>query len=208
MTDTLPQPPALDAIYRDSAAIGFAMASEAKTGALLKALAASKPRARLLELGTGTGVATAWLLAGMDSDSVLDSVENDPGALAVAKRHLGNDPRVTFHEKDAAGFLSGANTEYDFIFADTWAGKFTHREHALSLLRPGGIYLVDDLLPQPNWPEGHSEKIPPLIAELESKPGFAVVRMDWASGLMLVVKTTTDGSELSYSRVRYRHGAR
>ena len=37
------QPAALEAIQRDTAALGFTMASEAKTGALLAALAASKP---------------------------------------------------------------------------------------------------------------------------------------------------------------------
>src|SRR5262252_233097 len=101
----LQRPIALDAIYRDTAELGFDMASEDKTGRVLKTLAASKPGGRFLELGTGTGVATAWLLAGMDSGSTLDSVENDPAVLAVAVRHLAGDPRVTFHEMDAATFL-------------------------------------------------------------------------------------------------------
>ena len=56
------------------------MASEPKTGALLAALAASKPGGRLLELGTGTGLGTAWLLSGMDADSHLDTVDTDPSS--------------------------------------------------------------------------------------------------------------------------------
>jgi hypothetical protein len=39
------------------------------TGLFLRTLAASKPAGRFLELGTGTGVATAWLLDGMDHAS-------------------------------------------------------------------------------------------------------------------------------------------
>ena len=56
------------------------MASEPKTGALLKTLAASRPAGRLLELGTGTGISAAWLLAGMDRAATLITVDNDDAA--------------------------------------------------------------------------------------------------------------------------------
>jgi predicted O-methyltransferase YrrM len=36
--------------------VGFTMASDAWTGALLRTLAAAKPGGSLLELGTGTGL--------------------------------------------------------------------------------------------------------------------------------------------------------
>ena len=60
-------PAVVDAIRRDTRQLGFTMASEPQTGSLLRTLAASKPSGRFLELGTGTGVGTAWLLAGMDA---------------------------------------------------------------------------------------------------------------------------------------------
>src|SRR5688572_31489907 len=53
------------------------MSSEPGTGSLLRALAASKPNGRFLELGTGAGVGTAWPLAGMDPGSRLISIDND-----------------------------------------------------------------------------------------------------------------------------------
>jgi hypothetical protein len=56
------------------------------------------------------------------------------------------------------------------------------------LLRVGGIYLIDDLLPQPNWPADHAPKVPALISDLESRPNFEVTKLEWASGLMMVVK--------------------
>jgi predicted O-methyltransferase YrrM len=182
-------PAALAAILRDTARLGFTMASEPQTGALLRTLAASKPGGRFLELGTGTGVGTSWLLAGMDAASRLDSFESDPQALAVAQQHLASDPRVAFHLADAAEFLARApQSQFDLIYADTWPGKFTHRDLALSLLRPGGIYFIDDLLPQPSWPADHAPKVPPLIADLESHPGFIVTKLAWATGLMIVVR--------------------
>src|SRR5262249_51439968 len=97
-------PSAFDAIVRETSALGFNMVSEPKVGALLAVLAASKPGGRLLELGTGTGHGTAWLLFGMDSKSSLDSVDTDAGVVAVAQRHLGCDSRVTFHIADGADY--------------------------------------------------------------------------------------------------------
>jgi predicted O-methyltransferase YrrM len=183
-------PDALDAIVQDSRAIGFGMASEAKTGTLLRALAASKPAGRILELGTGTGVGTAWLLAGMDANARLDSVDNDQAAQAIAQRHLGRDPRVTFHLADGAEFLSRLPAlAFDLVYADTWAGKFTDLDAALALVRVGGIYLVDDLHPQPNWPEGHALKVAALVSELEKRHDFVAVKLAWASGLLILVRT-------------------
>ena len=190
-TDIRNIPAVLHAIRHDTAQHGFTMASEPKTGSLLCALAASKPGGRFLELGTGTGVGTAWLLAGMDSASRLDTVDNDASVLAIAQRHVGHDPRVTFHLMDGVLFLQRSEAmQLDFVYADTWPGKFTHLDLALSLLRVGGIYFVDDLLPQPSWPEGHAAKVPPLIAELESRPGFTATKLAWASGLMILVRTS------------------
>lgn len=182
-------PQTLEAIMRDTERIGFTMGSEPPTGTVLRALAAAKPGGRLLELGTGTGIGTAWLLAGMDESSRLESVDSDPDAQEVARRHLGDDRRITFHLKDAATFLEQPHPHgFDLIFADAWPGKFPQRDLALSHLRVGGIYVIDDLLPQPNWPEGHAARVTALIADLESRPEFLTVKLAWASGLMVAVR--------------------
>lgn len=184
------RPKALAAIHRDTEERGFNMASEPKTGALLAALAASKPAGRLLELGTGTGLGTAWLLSGMDAAARLDTVDTDAGVVAVAQRHLASDARVTFHVMDGAEFIGqAAHSTFDLIYADAWPDKFSHLEQALSLLRVGGIYVIDDLLPQSNWAEGHAAKVPVLVEDLECRPQFVSVRLAWASGLMLVVRS-------------------
>ena len=183
------RPEAIRGIVSDTAAMSFNMMSEAKVGSLLAALAASKPGGRFLELGTGTGHGTAWLLAGMDSASTLDTVDTDERVVAVARRHLGSDARVRFHVMDGAEFLRGSQPgQFDLIYADAWAGKFSQLDEALALLRPGGVYLIDDLLPHANWPDGHAPKVPTLIDDIERRDAFATVRLAWASGLMLVVR--------------------
>lgn len=183
-------PVVLSALEADTQALGFGMASEARTGALLRALAASKRAARLLELGTGTGIATAWLLDGMDATSLLDTVDNDEHPLAIARRHLGHDARVRFHLADGAAFLAQAQPQsYDLIFADAWPGKFSELDRVLALLKPGGFYVIDDLLPQPNWPDGHAPKVPRLLETLAQRPDLTLCPLAWSSGLVIAVKT-------------------
>ncbi|MEO8075642.1 MAG: hypothetical protein ABI818_04885 [Acidobacteriota bacterium] len=50
------------------------------------------------------------------------------------------------------------------------------------------MYLVDDLLPQPNWPVEHAPRVPVLIDRLRNRPGFVEVTLAWSSGLMLLVR--------------------
>ena len=184
------QPGSIPGILADTAALSFNMTSDPKVGALLATLAASKPAGRILELGTGTGHGAAWLLTGMDAASTLDTVDSDEQVVAVARRHLGPDRRVTFRVMDGAEFLRGnQGGPFDSIYADAWPGKFSHLDEALALLRPGGMYVIDDLLAQENWPVGHAAKVPMLIDDLERRKEFMSVKLAWASGVMVIVRT-------------------
>ena len=89
-------PAALDTLQREAERIGFELSSEPLTGMLLRVLAASKPGGRLLEIGTGVGVGTCWLLDGMDADSTLTTVDQNAANSAIAQNQLGADRRVTF----------------------------------------------------------------------------------------------------------------
>jgi predicted O-methyltransferase YrrM len=185
----LKPPEVLDLIEAETKAIGFSMGSERLTGALLRALAASKPKAKILELGTGTGISAAWLLDGMDEESHLTTVDNDAANVEIAKRHLGPDRRVTFHIEDGREFLSRIQDErFDLIFTDAWPGKFEGLELALSVLKVGGFYVIDDLLPQPNWPEDHAPKVRKLVDTLAQRTDLLICPMSWSSGLLVAVK--------------------
>lgn len=172
-----------------SAALGFDMPSEADTGAMLRLLAASKPGGRLLEIGTGTGLATACLLSGMAADATLVSLDNDAAVQGVARSALGEDHRVTFVIGDGLDYLRAQPTDsLDLIFADAWPGKYEAMEDALSLLRRGGLYIVDDMLPQQNWPEGHQSRVDDLTARLRARADFVAVTLCWASGLIIAAR--------------------
>jgi predicted O-methyltransferase YrrM len=185
----LNEPTALSAIWRDTCELGFAMASEPLGCALLRTLAASKPAARLLELGSGTGLSTAWLLDGMDEQSQLTTVDNDPSVLTVLRKHLGADPRLQVVCAEGDVYLPSIKGQFfDLIFADAWAGKYRLVDETLALLKPSGIYVVDDMLPQPNWPDGHGVKAAALIAMLEQRSDVTLTKLAWASGLVIAVK--------------------
>ena len=185
----LNEPKSIQAIWTDTRAAGFTMASEPLTCSLLRTLAASKPGGRFLELGSGTGLSTAWLLDGMDSNSRLTTVDNDESFLSILRNNLGEDSRLTVVCADGDEFLRSLDGQhFDFIFADTWSGKYRFLEEALALVSPTGLYVIDDMLPQPNWPEGHAEKVAHLIAALEQRSDFRITKMSWASGVILASK--------------------
>lgn len=187
---TISQPQVTAALWADTQAAGFTMASDPLTCTLLRTLAASKPGGKFLELGSGTGLSTAWLLDGMDASATLTTVDNDASLLAILNCHLGHDARLKVVCADGDEFLRQAQGQrYDFVFADTWSGKYRLLNEALALVKPGGLYIIDDMLPQANWPEGHAEKVETLLSTLHALPGWQVAQLDWASGVVVAVHT-------------------
>ena len=185
----LDQPKVVSAIWADTRAAGFTMASEPLTCSLLRTLAASKTGGEFLELGSGTGLSTAWLLDGMDPRSRLLTVDNDDGVLSVLRKHLGHDPRLQVVCSDGDEFLrSLKGRQFDLVFADTWSGKYRLLDEALALVRRSGFYVIDDMLAQPNWPDGHAEKVAHLVAALEQRTDFRITQLAWASGVIVAVK--------------------
>ena len=168
---------------------GFTMPSEIKTCSLLRTLAASKPSSTFLELGTGTGLSTCWILDGMDENSSIISFDNDESLLNIAQIFLGNDTRLNLVKSDGEDWVR-ANEEqkFDYIFADTWHGKYLLLEEVLSMLNKGGFYIIDDMLPQSNWPEGHHQKCLNLVQYLENREDLLLTKQEWASGIIVAVK--------------------
>jgi len=177
------------AILADSA--DFDMASDKTTGQWLRAMAAGRRNGRFLDLGTGTGLSACWILDGMDAGSRLLTVDNDTERVAVARRHLGHDPRIEFIVEDGAETLrrlAAAGIKFDFIFADTWPGKLTDRDLALSLLDDYGVYLVDDMTPHADWLEDHAAGMARLVDDLNSREELVCVQLHASTGLMMCTK--------------------
>ncbi|MDO3641464.1 O-methyltransferase [Mucilaginibacter sp. L3T2-6] len=182
-------PSAYNAIKVATEASGFTMPSEVLTCSLLKTLAATKPGGKFLELGTGTGLSTTWILDGMDEASTLISIDNDETLLNIAKENLGVDKRLKLICTDGADWIKqNAGQKYGFIFADTWPGKYLLLDEVLDMIEKGGIYIIDDMLPQANWPTGHAEKATDLISYLDSREDIILTKMGWATGIVIITK--------------------
>jgi len=166
----------------------FNMASDLYTGSLLKTLAASKRSGRFLELGAGTGLATAWIVSGMDQRSSLIAIENNEILIGVAHRNIV-DSRVEFMLADAYDWIREYKAEkFDFIFADAMPGKYDLFDETIAMLNSGGLYIIDDMLPQPNWPAGHDEKVRSFITGLESRNDLLMTKMNWSTGIIIITK--------------------
>jgi len=182
-------PPRVRAAQAHATQTGFAMSCTNRTGALLRTLAATKPGGRLLEIGTGVGVGAAWLLAGASPTAHLVTIEIDPATADVARTVLHGDPRTTVITADAAVWLAGhTGPPFDLVFVDWRVGKFEHRGLLLAHLNPGGVYVGDDLLPQPTWPHDHQARVDKFLTDIVGEHDLTVTLLDWASGLVVAAR--------------------
>jgi predicted O-methyltransferase YrrM len=182
------RPAQYERILARARALQFGMNSDVLTGSLLRTLSAAKPRAAVLELGTGCGLGTCWILDGLDAGSSLVSVDTDARVQSIAALELGSDARLSLVLGDGGEFLETCGPRFDLIYADAFPGKYTHLQDALDALTPGGVYVVDDMLPQPNWPSGHEDKVAALIDTLDGLSGYEVTKLAWSTGVILVTR--------------------
>ena len=178
-------------IARASKKLQFNMASDLYTGSLLKTLVASKPSGRILELGTGSGLATSWILSGMSKNTKLVTVDNNDILLDIAKESLA-DPRIKFVLADGYEWIKNYKGEkFDLVFADAIPGKYDLFEETLALINVSGFYIIDDMLPQPNWPAGHAERVASFINFLEGRKDVILTKLNWSTGIIIAVKVST-----------------
>ncbi|WP_265521021.1 O-methyltransferase [Oerskovia flava] len=121
-------------------------------GAVLQTLAAALRARSVVEIGTGTGVASLWLLRGMPSDGVLTTIDVEVEHQRAAKdafAEAGIKPTRTRTIPGRASDVLPRLTDgaYDLVLVG--ADKLSYPEYveqALRLLRPGGVLAVDGAL--------------------------------------------------------------
>ena len=109
--------------------------------------------------------------------------------LKIAKTFLGQDERLNLVHSDGEEWIkANLGQKFDYIFADTWHGKYLLLDEVLEMMNKGGSYIVDDMLPQPNWPEGHQEKATNFIKYLTSRRDLFITELHWSTGIIIAVK--------------------
>lgn len=169
--------------------IGFTMPSDLYVGSLLKTLISSKPASNFLEIGTGIGLSLSWMIDGMDIKSKITSVDNDPQLIEIAQEIFNNDKRVEIVCSDGSKWIKDyKGNKFDLIFADAWPGKYSDLDEVLALLKKGGMYIIDDMTAQANWPDGHQELVYELVELLENREDLQLTKLNWSTGIIIAVK--------------------
>jgi predicted O-methyltransferase YrrM len=188
-----PVPPGvLEAKHRAEAA-GFDLSCDDGVGRLLACLAAAVPQGgRVLEIGTGAGVGLAWLVSGLGDrlDVEVVSLEKDDALAESAMSAVANWPRrVSIGHGDALEILPLIGV-FDLVFADAEGGKTEGLGLTLAAVAPGGMLVVDDMLPKVDdayhaslWPELQAAR-----ETLLSHPEFSSCELDFSSGVILCVR--------------------
>jgi predicted O-methyltransferase YrrM len=168
---------------------GFTMSCEPSIGALLAVLAAAVPSGgRILELGTGAGVGTAWLVHGLADRTDVDivTVDDAPASVALTAKSTW-PPYVRLVMGDAVQTTAHEGT-FDLIFADAQGGKWDGLDVTISALRPGGHLLVDDMTPPQFASAHHEHKTLEVRTKIVNHPELVSVPIAWSSGLILSTK--------------------
>jgi predicted O-methyltransferase YrrM len=136
----------------------FERSSIPEVGRLLGVLAASRPRGRLAEIGTGTGVGAAWLASSMWPEATFVTVEADDDRAAACARLFADRPQVRVLHGDWHEVLP-PEAPFDLLFFDGGGWKRSppaqmraESERALELVSAGGVVVMDNLTPEHLWP--------------------------------------------------------
>jgi len=186
---TLDKPKIHSKIETKSKEIGFTMPSDLYIGSLLRTLITSKPKSNILELGTGIGLSLAWMIDGLDAESIITTVDNDYELIKIANEFFAKDSRVKIICQDGSEWLKNyKGDKFDLVFADAWPGKYSETDEVLELIKVGGFYVIDDMKSQPNWPEGHKDNVDRLIEFLETRNDFYLTKINWSTGIIIMTK--------------------
>ena len=120
-------------------------------GRLMLVLVRSLRAKRVLEIGCGLGYSALWLARGLAPGGRVDTIENDPGHAALARKNLESTPggrAVRLLEGDELAITRGLRGKYDFVFHDSGWERFDELyEPMLARLKIGGLLVVSSIFP-------------------------------------------------------------
>lgn len=169
------------------------------TGATLRLLAAASGARSVVEVGTGTGVASLWLLEGMASDGVLTSIDSEleyhkAAKQAFAEAGIKSTRTRTISGKALEVLPRLADGAYDLVFIGSDAPHYAdYIEQSVRLLRSGGVLILDNAL----WygkvaDPANREEIPTLFRtltkELAQSKDWQVALLPTGNGLLTATK--------------------
>jgi demethylmenaquinone methyltransferase/2-methoxy-6-polyprenyl-1,4-benzoquinol methylase len=171
-----------------AAAAAFELSSEPAVGRAIMTLAAAvRQGGRILEIGTGLGVGTAWLVEGLETrpDVELVTIECDPQRAALAAQ--ANWPAsVTPVLGDVVVELPALGS-FSLIFADAEGGKIYGLDLTLAAVELHGLIVFDDMRFRARSP-AIEDGVVRVRRQLLADDRFVCAEMNWSTGLMLATR--------------------
>jgi predicted O-methyltransferase YrrM len=136
---------------RDRAAAGGMPPVSADSGAFLRLAARWVGAQAAVEIGSGAGYSGVWIARGLAPKGILTTIELDPDHQRLAKdtyEEAGFSSQVRSILGRALDVLPRlTDGGYDLAFLDAVKVEYPeYLEHALRLVRPGGVILADNVL--------------------------------------------------------------
>lgn len=122
-----------------------------ETGAILGALSRISGGKHIIEVGTGAGISSLWLLSGMVSQGILTTIDKDHDVHFAARDNFAkagiNANRVRFIKGWAEEVLPRfSDHSYDIVFIDAVVSNAPALiEEAFRVLRPGGSIIINGI---------------------------------------------------------------
>jgi predicted O-methyltransferase YrrM len=193
------EPDVIDQARRRAAELGAATPVGTGAGAVLRMLAAAVSARHVMEIGTGTGTSGLWLLAGMPEDGVLTTIdtsaENQRAAreayaaagIAHQRTRLITGPALEVLPRMSDG-------AYDMVLVDADKDSYpAYAQHALRLLRPGGLLALDNMLwhdqvADPAVRDGTTSTLRDLGKALRDDADLMTALLPVSDGLLVAVR--------------------
>ena len=175
---------------------------DAEVGALLRVLATAISARRILEIGTAIGYSGIWLAGALPPDGSLITLEMNPDRVREARENFaraGLADRISVISGDAKLMIAKVSGPFDLIFQDGSKQLYTPLlDRLVSLLRPGGILVTDNVLwdgevvpgflPAPVRKESDTRAIAEYNERINSHPQLLTSIVPLRDGVAISVK--------------------
>ena len=156
-------------------------------GALLAWTAATIAAKHVVELGSAAGLTALWMLRGLAPRGLITSIERDPRTQSLEMRaydEAGAGDRVRSILSDPLAVLPRLSDHaYDLCVVQTNGLEYPrYLEHALRLLRPGGVLVVRGVSAGEGG-DGRGRRV--LANDVADAPDLIATVLDIDGGLLL-----------------------
>ncbi len=178
------------------------MRSAPEQGQLMAMLIRLMGAKRIIEIGTYTGYATLWMAQALPDDGEIITCDISETWTDVARRfwaEAGEADKITLHIRPAietldALIVAGERDAFDFAFIDANKESYpAYFESCLSLLRSGGLMVIDNVLWGGSVIDASNQEPSTLAIRAFNQALYSDVRIEInmlpiADGITLVVK--------------------